>query len=623
MFAFAIALVFLFGILSHVRVFLLPSVLAQLTDATPGISDTFHRCLVCFLVISIVLIAVLAGRFIASHIYTMASSFIAFQLAFIFLWYVSGPVHQFELRYRLTYDYSNSFSRTRNVLLLVIDSLSAADFDSILYSDSKLEDRFRGFTFYPDSLGAYPYTRGAIPHILTGLFEDNSKPLTESVGGNLHAESIPGLLKKASFRTEAYGFGVPYVLHAPVWDNITDAMDIVPKPFDVSRVIFQFSLKMAPECFHKYLIALWLKAFPRWQGTPYWGILFPAGIYDVSRLEELEEKAVADTVAPVFKYEHFWGGHMPYMLSKRLEFTDPSYAIGNRKAQVGASIELCCRYLEVLKRLEIFDNSMIFIVGDHGVVEQEPFPMMLWKPFHNRQPLRVSSRPVSQADIIKTICDEFGISLIREYGESLRCEKENASIIRRYFTFCGNHLGEPQGYLPELKECLVSGKMDGFMSLIPTFARFTPGRKLLTPRLGVGSVLKFRKDGNYFGYTSVLGWSWPHRDIVWSNGGSAALYLPMTTPGQSMNIAIRCRPFVAGSNDVQQTLRVTNSNKCVLFEGTLLEPTTVVFQVSPDALVGDLLTLQFEFPNAASETNLEFELSAAPSIGFESLTIMR
>ena len=581
-----------------------------------------HRDVVGCLLMVIILIAVLARHCIVSHIETLSFAFVAFQFLFVSLWYISGPIQDFKLRYGLTYDYANSFSKSKNVLLLVIDSLSNADFEKMLANDDKLKDCFEGFTFYKDCVGAYPYTRGAVPHILTGLFEDNSKTLSESVATHLELQSIPAILRNIGFRTEAYGFGVPYVLHSAVWDNITGSPCNMPTFFDMSRVIFQLGLKITPVCVHKYLIKLWLKAFPRWKGPPYWGISFPAGIYDVSRIEEIEEKAVADCDSRVFKYEHFWGGHMPYLLDESTQFRDPSYAMRDRDEQVKAALKLVCRYLAVLKRLHIFDNSLIFILGDHGLVEQEAFPMMLWKPYNDTKPLRMSSKPVPQADVIKTICDEFGLALNDEYARAFGVEEEMPRT-RRYLTFCGSHLGEPQGYFPELKEFVANGRMHDFMSLVPTFVRFAPGRKILTPLLEAGSILDFRKGGNYFGYTSLVGWSWPYRDVVWNYGESAGLYLPMKTQGQSVRIAIRCRPFIGATSQTRQRMRVIDSRENVLFDGELREPTTVVFEVPHEAFLGNLIALRFEFPNAAIRRNSITETNEGRSVGFEYLTIMR
>jgi hypothetical protein len=246
---------------------------------------------------------------------------------------------------------------------------------------------------------------------------------------------------------------------------------------------------------------------------------------------------------------------------------------------------------------------------------------MLFKPSSNLQPFRVSPRAVAQADIIITICDELGIPINRQYSESLLREDEDPLRIRRHFhstTIAPSIIG----YLAELREFLVTGRIESFCSILPTFEYLTPGLKKVAPRLGIGSIIQFTKNGNYSLYTGLSGWCFPKDNLVWSSGKMATLYLPIKETGQKIIISMRCQPFIAPPFVTDQTLKVIGCNGKLLFDGKLTAPTTVMFSVPSEAFIGDILPIQFQFPNAVSPASLGMSKNGnALAIGFESLTI--
>lgn len=57
-----------------------------------------------------------------------------------------------------------------------------------------------GFTFYPDTLGAYPTTKAAVPHILTGAWYYNEKPYAEYIQDAYRNSPILESLRANNFR---------------------------------------------------------------------------------------------------------------------------------------------------------------------------------------------------------------------------------------------------------------------------------------------------------------------------------------------------------------------------------------------------------------------------------------
>lgn len=618
LFELATVLVLIFGFVVYARVFVFHNLAEMLPNTIFSIRISRHYFAIGALLFSVVLAATwVMRRPVVRNITIVAIVFIAYQTIFANLWWISAPIPKPKYWHRLTNDYSNSFSKSQNILVLLFDAFDTDDFKVIL-DNNNFSGCFEGFTFYPDSLGGYNDTTAAIPHILTGLFHDNSEPLNEFLSAKLPKESIPGMLKKASFRTEAYGYGAQYALYEPVLDNITTEKRIFLEPPELARIIMQFVIRFTPDYAWKYLIDAYIKVS---SGTPY-GFQFLGSAYDLIKIEQLQKLAQADTIDPVFKYEHFWGAHDPYVLSETMQIRRRLFTSKARIDQATSAVKLCCKYLGVLKKIGVYDKSMIFVIADHGYLEKPSFPLFMWKPFNDSQPFRISSKPVAQEDIIRTICDELSIPLSRFNSESVREESSGSKRIRRRLPYTGRPVNPVSGYIPELREFIVTGRRDSLLLSTPTFRFFQPRSVEVIPRLEIGSILEFRKEGNYYGYLSAIGWSAPQANIVWNHGQKAGLFLPINNYGRAVNISIQCQPRMSAPHITGQRLKVIGGNGRLLFEGKLTEPSTITFLAPPDAFEGELLPLYFHFPNLGGVTDLE----RAPnddgiSVGFESITV--
>jgi hypothetical protein len=619
LFELATILVLTFGFMVYARFYVLQNVTDMLEKVVLNVDLSRHYVVIGALLFSVSLVAIwLLRRSLIRHITVITIVFIAYQIVFATAWYTFGPIPKQKYGYRLINNYSNSFSKSRNILVLTFDCYDADDFKLILNNNKKLADCLAGFTFYPDSLGGYDNTRSAVPHILTGLFHDNSVPMNEFLNTKLPLESIPGILKRVSFRTEAYGAGACVALQASVLDNITTKKRILLEPSEVARVIIQFVIRFTPHFARKYLMGAYVMVS---RGTPY-GFDFLGSAYDLVKIEQLERLARADTVAPVFKYEHFWGAHPPYILSETMQIRQKSSTLEGRIDQSKAAMKLCCKYLGVLKKIGAYDNSMIFVIGDHGYIERPDFPLMMWKPFNDSQSFRISSRPVAQADIIRTICDELSIPLSRPHAEPLRQESSTSTRIRRHMPNSLMNLDNATEYIPDLREFMVTGTRDNLFTSIPSFRLFQPGHVEVIPKLDIGSKLSFKKGGNYQFYTGVIGWNAPQVNIVWTRGPVAGLFLPINNYRRAVNISIRCQPLVSAPHISEQSLKVIGGNELLLFEGKLAESGTIKFLAPPDAFTGDVLPLYFHISNIGCTIDLE----RAPNehgmaVGFESLII--
>ena len=79
------------------------------------------------------------------------------------------PADDSEAVWRLPPPETYELSSTHNIIHIVLDTFPTYTFVDILEADRSTFDRdWSGFTFFPDHLGAYVYTKGSMPAMLSG-----------------------------------------------------------------------------------------------------------------------------------------------------------------------------------------------------------------------------------------------------------------------------------------------------------------------------------------------------------------------------------------------------------------------------------------------------------------------
>ncbi len=183
-----------------------------------------------------------------------------------------------------------------------------------------------------------------------------------------------------------------------------------------------------------------------------------------------------------FKFIHLSGIHLQLRMNENLlyEVMDPSRA--NMLRQGTGALKMAAIFLERLRQLNVYDESLIFIVGDHGsgvagaVINMTPYsenfnkggpypgnfrtfkagaiPMVLVKRMHATGGLKTSDAPVCLGDIPQTVVDELGLEAAFP-GASMFRVGEHEERERIYRAFVG-----PQRdveYLAPIVEYAVNG----------------------------------------------------------------------------------------------------------------------------------------------------------------------
>lgn len=509
-----------------------------------------------------------------------------------------------------------TFSKKKNVIILVLDTFQTDIFQELINDNMKYSEHFKDFTYFRNSLGGYPTTYASIPLILTGRYYDNSVPISQYQKEAFIPSSIPYILKKNGYKVELYGGKPFFYCNEVVASNIKQSKDLNEAG---NELLYTYKVT-----FFRYM--------PHYLKKYFNDVFTEASSGDLIFADKVASEINADSDKYVFKFFHLWATHPPFHLNEKLEIEDQEFSRKGYREQAKATLEITNRFLNALKKIGAYDNSLIFIVGDHGAGGSAFFglntqasnyseddknvariktertltsgiPLMLVKPFGSNKNLEISDAPVSLSDIPKTVISELGLSADLS-GRNMFKVKESDYRERRFFEYIWKHEYWNDQYLPDMDEYIVSGFSWLKQSWRPTYKKYTSKGVLNTSPLPykLDSEIAFGKDGNAEQYQGT-GWAGPENGFTWTDGKNASLVIPVNKTGSGFRLKAKISPFIAGSLQ-KQKVKIYVSGKS-LGEWDVVSGGEYNLIIPENYLKDDWLELYFELPDAVSPEQLK------------------
>ena len=366
--------------------------------------------------------------------------------------YANLPPEPWHKRYDVKMDTYYTFSKTKNVLFLVFDSTRSDVFPEILAGMAPAEKAlFDGFTFFRNTTGAFNATNPAVSGFLTGDVYDHAEDSVIAFSRMFTSgTSVPAALKKAGFVSEVYPYNMGSVHITPdVVDNLLDKgwasgpgsdptverelakLRLVARfnftPHFLKTVLFDASVMYATSMPQATRAATRPASSAAAEPVPGDEALPPALAthvdWDRTRIEAFATR-MAFREEPVFKYLHFHGAHTPFVhdetyAGRRMPLNLDSYA----RQYKGSLLHFTRAIVDSLKKAGVYDNTMVVILGDHGVhvpqgepahvdqmVSDSLRPLLMVKPFGPASgPIKTSAAPVSLFDVPATVFEATGL----------------------------------------------------------------------------------------------------------------------------------------------------------------------------------------------------------------------
>jgi hypothetical protein len=587
------------------------------------------------------LVFLIAAYFGAGHIYGIAKraafAFIIIQMVSTSVVVIRAPsAAHLHTKLIEDEDFMFAFSPERNVLILVLDTFQGDIFQEIIRENPTWKSVLDGFTYYRNALGGYPTTYASVPLILTGCFYENNVPIQEFIKRVFLSNSLPRLLKEQGYQVDIIGGKQAVYADEQIATNWCQTKHLTEDDVGGEEALFILDIT-----FFRYLphfAKQWVYNEQKWRfsnlGRGRDASDFPAGNHrnSIATIRKMARRARLKSDRPVFRYIHLDPPHYPLIINERLEYEELENTRYGFKRQAQGTLKLAGILLDKLKELGIYDETMVFVVADHGArypvniaasgyeegqnsdipmlgtIKSSALPLVLVKPFDSRGEMAVSDAPVSLADIAKTVASALGVT--SEIPGSSLLNMSSSDVRSRRYLYHEWGRGEWPDYLPPMREYLVAGFSWLDEAWHPTHNLYTPEgiERLLSETYHYGEIITFGTNGNYLPYQG-WGWSYPQSGFTWTNRTSATLVIPLAQTQADVELRATFMPFLVPDKLEKQQVKII-ANNTYLASWTVTENAVQEWKMTiPNDVISmsDTLSVTFLLNDAVSPASLKVD----------------
>ncbi|MBN2547362.1 MAG: sulfatase-like hydrolase/transferase [Spirochaetes bacterium] len=397
-----------------------------------------------------IFIAVFKSKLIYKNIKTISIIVIIMQLSLFVVSFFKLPELPGHKKYSIDKKPLFEFSKEKNVVLFTLDDFQSNVFYEIIEEDAYYKDIFKDFIFYDDCITAYYRTEFSVPTFLTGTYYDGSRTQHKFVKEEFMKQSIPKLLIENGFRVDIFPQNKPTIL----FDKriITNIMPI--KNIEVLIDLFYLYditlFRYLPHFAKKYIYnnGKWLLRrifikikYLSEKKKKFSENLFNDHILQISEnvrfITDMVLQSNANNNSKCFKYYHINGAHPPFHINENFELVSMKYSKKNYKNHAKSVLKAVKMFLDKLKEIEVFNDSLIIIHSDHGSGRSQDMlinynkekinndqddkykkqqfdktrsqALFLIKTINYKNGFKVDKSPVMLTDIPKTIASELNL----------------------------------------------------------------------------------------------------------------------------------------------------------------------------------------------------------------------
>lgn len=383
-------------------------------------------------------------------------------------------------------------SADNNVIVFILDTFDGSDMSYLLDNDyDKYSAVFEDFTFYKDTLGAYPTTKSSMPYILTGRWYENAEPYNQYITTAYTDNLVYNTFIKNKFELDIYTESIfldPELVE--IENEESGNYIIADKPAFLKEIYKLVAFNYMPHQV-KPLFLTDTDSISKLKGSSTTSDAFSFDVhYFASRLEN--EGLTATKNGNLFKMIHLDGVHGPYTFGEDLS-SDPNKEYTSYDEAAG-NVTIIKQYIAELKKLNVYDNSTIILMADHGHFGYSQNPLFMIKNAGEHHEMEVSDLSMSYEFL-----DDIWIALAN--GESV-----NSDFIRgctpeygyRRFLYYSWDDAWAREYMPGMKEMLCKGVASDPDNLESTGRSFVAESADYTYELG--TVLDFYEGRTGFNY---------------------------------------------------------------------------------------------------------------------------
>ena len=353
----------------------------------------------------------------------------------------------------------NKYSNDKNFIILLLDSIDSETMEEIVKNNDNYMKVFDDFTYYPDTVGGYPFTRDSVPLILSGNWSENKTNFASFYNYAMDNSQLLDHLRERDYNINIYNDEISY--------NTEKAHDIKNFSFDNKIDLLCFIRQELKYDLFKYL-PFYLKKYSKIETMNFTiakklvsGELF---LWDnINFYDDYLSRNIEFSEDNEFKYIHLEGAHYPFNCDKNFNKKDN----GTYEDKIEASINLINKYLNYLKDNGVYDNSAIIILADHGfwwdidddALLKRQNPILYIKGFNEHHSREISNEKISfdyLQDMYKNLLDGSDAGSVMS-----GIDNSNPRRFMLYRVFGYNHMEEffQYGHSKDLNTLKASGNI--------------------------------------------------------------------------------------------------------------------------------------------------------------------
>lgn len=501
---------------------------------------------------------------------------------------VAAPAKQ-DVDFTINTDGAFTLAEENNVAVFLTDTFYSELFEEIITEDPSYYDVFSGFTFFEDTSGVGCSTKGTLPYILTGVWNENKMPFHDYIDHAYDHNTLYETLLDLQYDTRLY-VTTRFVSakHTQYFSNITGGSGLAD-PAATAGLMYKFTAFTYMPHFLKPQFWFYsgdFSAVDSGERADHSLRLSPDSAFYSSLCEA--GITVDPSYAGTYRFYYLNGPHAPYVMDEHAQAAEEG-TVTQRQQAIG-TLEILRTYLEQLHETGLYDSTTVMILADHGAETKNYInPMLCVKPAGAAdEPLKVSSAEIAFSDLqptlLKAITGDESLTSVFDIPEGESRE-------RRAIWYVWNHAAWQEDYLPDLSEILITGDVRDLSTWRPTGHMYTAsGEKVTDYSYELGTELYYNgsqfDEEHYF-----IGLSYPEENFTWTDGEWVNWnFRPVQYEGEDLVFRVN---YVAALDNQKAILHVNGYEQ----ELTVGDGETLEYVIPEEYILDGTLSLFLQLPN--------------------------
>lgn len=497
-----------------------------------------------------------------------------------------------------------TLSEEKNVVVFLLDNFSSVLFEEIITEDTSYSAKFDGFTYFPDTVGVGCNTKGSLPFILTGLWNENSYKYKDYLNKGFDNNNLYEKLDDLEYDSRLF-VDKKYLGNTAVqyFENMSGGKTKVAAG-KIAPLMYKFTA-------FTYMPHFLKPAFWFYSGEFSGASQSVANQLNLSNDPEFYKSLVKHGVTVnkdyegAYRFYYLSGAHSPFNMNENAEAVDSGSVTMKQRAK--GALKIVADYLQKLRELDLYDNTMVVVMADHGNWEEDVVfnPMFFVKPFDSDvKGLQTSNAPITYEDLMPTLIEAV---TGKDAGTTVFEVEENAQRERRFLFYNWDGVWEAD-FLPDLHEYVVNGNIRDITSRAPTGRVYTStGLVTNTVAYKLGQSVSYKASASGEQTYVYYGMQYAEEGHTWTKGNYTNWFFPLESyEGGDLRFSME---LIAAKNGSQRVFLTVNDQ--FVEEVTVTSGGQLNFTIPANLIIDKNLSIRLDYPDAASSESDERVLALA------------